>query len=315
MSVAALSPTELAARTQRAVAAATEAGREFGLRVSEAKVVHDAFSVVVHLAPSPVVARVLVVLPHGIEGPVQAARQSRELAVVAWLADAGHPVVRPSPLVPRAPVQRAGFSMTFWEWVEVDASAAPDYLADAPLAADLHAALRAYPDELPFLGPVALTVPGCLAFLAEHEGLLAADDLDRAEREWSVLSPLLCSRERFAAAFPNATVQPIHGDAPSYNVIRTTSGIRYADFEDATLGPPEWDLAGFGAQAADAYDAAAARAGVRPLDRDVLRVMDTARMLQVVSCLALVPQLPMLADALAPSLAAWRGLPFAAGLG
>jgi hypothetical protein len=131
--------------------------------------------------------------------------------------------------------------MTFWEWVEIDASASPDYLADAPLAADLHAALRACPDELPFLAPVALTVPGGLAFLAKHARLLAADDLERAQREWTVLSPLY-SRDRFTAAFPNATVQPIHGDAPSYNLIRTTSGIRYADFEDVTMGPPERGL-------------------------------------------------------------------------
>jgi len=126
-----LGADQLAARTARAVAAATAAGRELGLDVDDANVLHDAFSVVVQLVPASVVVRVPVVLPHGLDAAKQRARQQRELALVSWLADAGQPVVRPSPLVPREPVQRDGFSMTFWEWVELDAGAAPDYIADA----------------------------------------------------------------------------------------------------------------------------------------------------------------------------------------
>ncbi|QRK11621.1 phosphotransferase [Archangium violaceum] len=310
-----LTPSELKARTTRAVAAATSAGRALGLDVADPKVLHDVFSVVVHLAPSPVVVRVPVVLPPGFDGAPQVARQARELAVVAWLADRGLPVVRPSPLVPREPVRREGFSMTFWELVDVDTSRQPDFIAEAALAADLHAALRDYPGELPFLSPIAATVPACLALLEENPGLLAPADLERARGEWAVLGPVLSSREGFANAFPKAGVQPIHGDAPSYNIIRTTSGVRYADFEDVNLGPVEWDLAFLGPEGAAVYDAAAARAGVRPLDPAVLRVMDAARMLQVVACYALVPQLPMLAEGLAPSLQSWRTMPFAGGLG
>jgi hypothetical protein len=48
--------------------------------------------------------------------------------------------------------------------------------------------------------------------------------------------------------------------------------------------------------------------------RDVLRVMDAARMLQVVACLSLVPQLPVLATGLAPMIEGWRTLPLAGGL-
>ena len=51
------------ARTARAVGAAAAAGRQLGLEVREPRVLYDVFSVVVHLAPSPVVVRVPTVLP------------------------------------------------------------------------------------------------------------------------------------------------------------------------------------------------------------------------------------------------------------
>jgi hypothetical protein len=315
ISVAILSSEDVAARTRRAVASASTAARELGLRVNDAKVLHDVFSVVVHLAPSSVVARVPVVLPPGLDLLAQGARQQRELAVVGWLADAGYPVVRPSPLVPRAPVQRDGYSMTFWELVEVDDTITPDYVANAPFAADLHAALGGYPRELPFVSQLFSSIPACLAELERSPELIARPDLERARREWELLAPVLGSREGFEARFPNATLQPIHGDAPAYNFIHTTAGLRYADFEDTTWGPVEWDMALLGPAAVAAYDGVAARAGVRKLDPDVLRVMDSAAMLRMVACLALVPQLPMLAAGLAPSLAEWRKSPVGAGLG
>ncbi|HMJ14496.1 MAG TPA: phosphotransferase [Polyangiaceae bacterium] len=314
MNERALTPDELHARTERAVLAALGAGRTLGLHIEEPKVLHDAFSVVVELAPSPVVARVQVIVPHRLDASAQASRQRRELSVVSWLSERGHPVVPPSPLVPKEPVPRDGFSMTFWELMQLDTSAPPDYLADAPLAADLHAALRDYPADLPFLGPLPLIVPDGLAFLAENPGLVSPEHLERARCEWAVLGPVLGSRAAFTARFPEVSVQPIHGDAPSYNLMRTSAGVKYADFEDVTLGPLEWDLALFGADAADRYDARAAQVGTRALDREVLRVMDTARMLQLVASFSLSPQLPMLAEAMTPMLGQWEAMPFAGGL-
>jgi thiamine kinase-like enzyme len=309
-----LTPEDIAARSRRAIEAATGAGRELGVRVREPKVLHDMFSVVVQLAPAPVVVRVPVVLPPAFDLQLMAARQQRELDTVAWLSEHGLPVVRPSPLLPRKPVQRDGFSMTFWEYVEVDKGVPPDYVADAALVPKLHLALRGYPEPLPFMAPLSMTMPGCLERLEREPELLATADRERVQREWRALEHVLSTREAFVTAFPNARVQAIHGDAPSYNLIRTSSGIRYADFEDVSLAPIEWDLALLGADATDAYDTAAARAGLPKLDPDVLRIMDAARMLQLVACLALVPELPMLATGLAPSVEQWRSMPFAGGM-
>lgn len=77
-------------RTERAAAAATNAARALGLRVDEPRVLYDVFSVIVHVAPAPVVVRVPTVLPPSRVGhpELQAEQQRRELAVTSWLAPA-----------------------------------------------------------------------------------------------------------------------------------------------------------------------------------------------------------------------------------
>ncbi|MEU6911758.1 aminoglycoside phosphotransferase family protein [Streptomyces olindensis] len=311
-----MTPDQIAARSSRALAAAVAAGRDLGLAVTDARVLYDVFSVVVHLAPSPVVVRVPTVLLPYADAAHQSAQQRRELDVVAWLVEQGHPVIPPSPLVPREPVRRDGFSMTFWQFVEVDQSAEPDYVRNAGLVADLHAALRAYPGELPFLSAAEPRfVTEGLAALEGRPDLLDPADLDRARREWEVLAPVVGSRAGFEAAFPGVEFQPIHGDSPAANIVPAAQGELYSDFELTTLGPVEWDLAALGADCEAAYDAAAERRGLRRLDEGVLRFVNAVGMCRAVACLALAPQLPLLVDALKPAVEQWRTMPFAGGLG
>ncbi|GAB2739246.1 aminoglycoside phosphotransferase family protein [Salinifilum aidingensis] len=306
---------QLAARTSRAFDAAVAAGRDLGLAASDAGVLHDMFSVVVHLAPSPVVVRVPTVLPSYTDLESQAARQQAELDVVARLAERGQPVIPPSPLVPREPVQRNGFSMTCWQFVEQDDGVELDLVRNARLTADLHAVLRDYPGELSFLSSAEpRMVSEGLAALEELPGLIDPDDLDRARREWEVLEPIVRSRAEFEAAFPAIDLQPIHGDAPAANIVTTPGGALYSDFELATLGPVEWDLALLGPDCAAAYNSAAQRRGLRQLDESALRVANAVGMSRTVACLALVPQLPVLAEALKPAIEQWRTMPFAGGL-
>jgi aminoglycoside phosphotransferase (APT) family kinase protein len=277
-------------RTDRAAAAAAVAGRSVGLRVDEPRVLHDMFSIVVHLAPSPVVARVATVTIPGT--PDVRARQERELAVAAWLDARDVPVVRPHH---REPLEVEGFAMTLWEYVELAPRA--ETVNDEEglaLVRQLHAALRDYPAPLPFLAPLAMIGP-CLRYLVEHPMLIDAADLARARREWEVLAPIVASRDAFAAKFPGARLQPIHGDAPAYNVIHTATGPRYADFEEVTIGPREWDLALYPTQDYGEL-----------LDDAAQRAMNDAGLLRVVACHALVPQLPALATGIAPLMDLWR---------
>lgn len=180
-----MSPQHLARRTTAAVEAAVGAGREVGLTVTDATVLHDLFSVVVHLAPAPVVARVPVVVPYDSGPDAQMRRMRAELDVTQWLADRGVAVIPPSPVVPREPVWRHGYAMTFWQFVEEDHGAEPDYVANPESTTDLHAAMRTYPGRLSFLSAVAPEwVTRSLAALAERPDLLGASDLERARGQW-----------------------------------------------------------------------------------------------------------------------------------
>ena len=306
-----LTADELKARTARAVSAATAAGRDLGLSVSQPRVLYDVFSVIVHLAPAPVVVRVPTVLPPSYSSApeIQAAQQRSELAVTGWLADRGHPVVPPSPLVPREPVQRDGFSMTFWQLIDEVPDTDQEMARRIEQTASLHAALREYDGDLGFWAPFGTYIPDGLAALQGMPELLPAPDLQRAQQEWAVIAPVLTSRENFEQTFPGVDVQPIHGDAPYYNMISTPDGDLWSDFELVTLGAIESDLAMVGPEGVAAYNAAAADAGLRAVDERVLRVTEAAGRLAVVAVLAMVPQLPMLADGLTPALDEWRATP------
>ncbi|MDT0270061.1 phosphotransferase [Streptomyces sp. DSM 44915] len=310
-----LTPQQLADRTAAAVAAAVAAGRALGLTVTEPRVLHDLFSVVVHLAPAPVVARLPTVLPHPEDLAAVGRRQRDELDVARWLADQGVPVIPPSPLVPPEPVRRDGFSLTFWSYLPEDRDREPDYVANAESVADLHAALRGYPGRLAFLSAADPdSLDESLAELDRHPTLIDAADLDRARREWRALAPPARSRTAFEARFPGVALQPLHGDSPPANIFHGVDGDRYADFELVTLGPVEWDLAGLGPEHAAAYDRGARRTGGRPLDPEVLRFVNALGTLRVIATLTLVPRLPPLLEYLTPAIDHWRTTPFAGGL-
>lgn len=306
-----LSAEQLARRTASAVSAAVGAGRELGLTVTDPRVLHDLFSVVVHLAPSPVVARLPTVLPDTTPLDSVTARQRAELDVTQWLSDQGTPVLAPSPLVPCEPVQRDGFSITFWEYVEERRDGEPDYVANAESVPSLHAAMRDYPGRLEFLGaaePASLSAS--LERLEASPDLISARDLERARREWGFLEPIASSREEFERAFPGVDLQPIHGDSPPANIFAALDGDRYADFELVSLGPVEWDLAALGPELEAAYDRGARRHGLRELDGDVLAFVNAVGALRVIAALELVPKLPVLAEFLNPAVDQWRATPF-----
>ncbi|GCB42868.1 hypothetical protein SNL152K_151 [Streptomyces sp. NL15-2K] len=310
-----MTPQDIARRTSAAVDAAVGAGRDLGLTVTDARVLHELFSVVVHLAPSPVVARIPTVLPHHVSLDFQGSRQQAELDVARWLADQGTPVIPPSPLVPREPVQRGGFSMTFWQFVEEDRDKEPDYVANSEITADLHAAMRAYPGRLSFLSAAEPQfIADSLALLEKRPDLIGPTDLDRARRELRVLEPIVRSRTAFEERFPGIGLQPIHGDSPPANIFSGVDGDLYADFELVTLGPVEWDLAALGPALESAYNRGAQRNGMRPLNEDVLSFVNAVGMLRAIASLTLVPQLPLLMEYLKPAVDQWQTMPFAGGV-
>ncbi|MGV9803847.1 hypothetical protein ACWDTP_37975 [Mycobacterium sp. NPDC003449] len=195
--------------------------------------------------------------------------------------------------------------MTFWELADVAADHEPYSAVPMTYTATLHAALAGYPGDLPFLTPFNRSLAGMLTAL-DDSGPLGRDDISRLHAEYAVLRSVFADRTTLGAAFPDVRVQTIHGDGPALNVIRTTGGVRFADFEDVTTGPVEWDLALAGPAAVAEYDDAARERGLPPTNPELQRLVDAAGMLLSVSCLGLVEQLPLLATQLDSVVASWR---------
>jgi hypothetical protein len=215
---------------ERAVAAAVAVASEQGLRVGEAVPVGTGSNVIVHLPPSPVVARVMsgTVVLH----PDPRAWLTREIDVGTFLAERMTSVVAPSKEIDPGPHVSGNRWLSFWEHVEV---------RETPLAApEIGRALRAMHDALAeYRGPL----PPRSAVLGEIDWLL---DALSGERDASELS---AERDRLAEVVLEreddlADQQPLHGDASLSNLLVTGSGPRWNDFEDVCVGTVEWDVAG-----------------------------------------------------------------------
>ena len=299
-----MSSGALAARRQRAVAAALAAGRAEGLDVGEPEVLHDVFSVVVHLAPAPVVVRVPTVLPRTVRADPagQLAQMRTELAVAAWLADRASPAVRPAA---DRPWVHDGLAMTAWQLVDVSAEPVGDEESGAAVAR-LHGTLADCPVEPGWWFPLDASIADGIGQLT---GLLPEEDVDRARAEWALLRPLAEEPAAFSAAFPGAHVQPVHGDAPFWNLLPTAAGPVASDLEHAHRGLREWDLAGAPPAVWTGYAVEAARLGLPPLDDRLAAVAERGRDLQLLAVLPLDVELPGLSDGLAPLVQAWREKP------
>ncbi len=201
--------------SESAVQAAVAVAAEHGLVSDEPVVLRDAWHVLVHLRPLPVVARVSSGRPYP-EGPPEDG-VIHELAVASHAARAGAAVVPPSDLLDPGPHRHGGHVLAFWKYVgqprEVEPVAAGEALRG------IHDALADYDfAELPSLHTQDLA--GIVA------GLEPSADVELLRE--------LGSRE------PVGDAQALHGDAHLANCL---PGPLWHDFETACRGPREFDLA------------------------------------------------------------------------
>lgn len=253
-------------RSRRAVAAAVALARENGLRVEEPTVLNDLFSLMVHLRPAPVVARVATCMPK-LRTPI-AHWLGLEIAVTTYLSEKGAPVVAPSRELPPGPHAYDGFAISFWSYVRPDPDRTPTAADCSAMLVDLHALLRSYPGELPLLG--ANDIPRGLEALDQAGEILCEADVYRLRTAAERLRPLWEA--------PSGDLQPLHGDAHPGNLIATREGgLVWIDFEDVCRGPVEWDLATM-------MDLDAVAAHHQP-DPEVLARYTELRALQVALCL------------------------------
>jgi hypothetical protein len=210
-----------------AVAAAVAVAGGLGVRRAEPRVLADGANVLVHLWPAPVVARVATTVALVRPGP---AWQARDIELARFLHSRGVPVVTPCTDPPAGPHQHDGWVLAFWRYVphDPDRVLRPAEVAEA--LAELHAALREFPGELPAAGPFDDLGRG---FGLDWLGVLTDAELDL----------LRSDTQRLRAAMAELPAQALHGDAHPGNLMATPKGLLWNDFEDTWRGPLAWDLA------------------------------------------------------------------------
>jgi Ser/Thr protein kinase RdoA (MazF antagonist) len=215
-----------------AVSAAVKVAAGLGITSTDPVVLADGANVIVHLQPSPVVAKVAASTPE--VRPDSAAWLQRELDVATYLTEAGAPVLPPSPEIAATTYVGDGHVMSFWRYLRSASAELADEATIGAMLRDLHAVLRSYP------GPSTGTVPE-LAPLADIPAYLARPQTRVSGGQAAAL----------AAAYARLTAeldltspgQPLHGDAGPGNLMAADTGWVWNDFEDTCSGPVTWDVA------------------------------------------------------------------------
>ena len=227
-----MQPPEL----RRAVAAAISMATDFGLAADDAVVVHNSNRVALRLLPCDILARVA--------GPAHAEVASLEVEIARRLAEVEAPVAAIAPRVGDRVYERDGFWITLWTHYD---SVAPPGLGPAAYAdavGRLHAGLRTLDVVAPHFTD---RVAEAKQLVARPEETPALADADRELLGNTLQSVSLAVARRRAAE------QLLHGEPHPGNVLNTTRGPLFVDFETVCRGPVEFDLAHVPAAVSDRY--------------------------------------------------------------
>jgi Ser/Thr protein kinase RdoA (MazF antagonist) len=264
----------LDALARGALTAAIQVGRELGLDVVRPRVLSNDQNLLVHLWPSPVVARVATRIAWSRPDP--AAWLAREVAVATHAARNGGPVVPSAAAVDPGPHKRDGYELTLWTYVESSDELASEAEVGEALAR-LHLSLRDFPrDALPPGLPVHAQIENGLAAL-ERESVVDQETLEALSAMHDQLSGELAAID--------GTQGVLHGDAHPWNLLRTDAGWRWIDMEETGFGPQEFDLAVLATKVDDANTALSAYASTmgRPVvQMEVLAPFQRIRELETV---------------------------------
>lgn len=205
-----------------AIADAVAVARGLGLVVNDPVALKASLNLIVWLRPSPHVARVALRTSLVRDPNVLA----DSLALAAFLAAAGAPVVGPATDVDPGPHRGpGGWVMTLWPQLAIRAEAADPHAAGHALR-DVHEAAAGYDGPLRHVGPLA--------------------EVERLAGRIAGTRPRDANRLRDFAArivLPDLPHQALHGDAHLGNVVATPDGVRWLDWEESWRGPRAWDLA------------------------------------------------------------------------
>ena len=212
---------------QLAIQAASEVAIAQGIQFEQAIVLQNLSNVIIHLFPTAVVARVSTMTATQRQGDGWFAR---EVAVAEYLTQVGEPIVPTSRLITPGPHSHLGVVLSCWERVQVLESL-PDSVQVGRSLFTCHQSLKGFSGDLS--GLALLSEAGEILEQLIVQNLIDVTDI-------VMLRSVSARSMTTLMQFP---LQPIHGDAHFGNVLNTTQGVLWTDWEDVFLGPIEWDLA------------------------------------------------------------------------
>lgn len=204
-----------------------------GLDAEQAQVLRAGANLVVHLAPSPVVARVATMTAEMRGGAVNYLRRERD--ITRALVDRGLSVIGPTDLVDPGPHRVSGHAVLLLKHHDlepIDRNAPRD-------AAGAGLALVALTEALADLPPE----------LAKGDAGHPWSEMDRLlttvtpANESAVIDRIRGYVAELRDQEPGDPRRLVHGDAHPGNVARSGGRIIWFDFEDANRRPLAWDLA------------------------------------------------------------------------
>ncbi len=220
---------------ERAIRAAESAAAALNLPTRSVDVIHNSNKLSLRLLPCDVFARVALV------GQEVAAL---EIEVAQQLAAVGAPVVALEARVEPQVSQRDGFAITWWTYHDPRSAARLSPADHADALERLHGGMR----------NVDVHTPHFLDRVEEAEHLVANPDRTPA------LAP--AGRDLLLDTFSSvrkqidrrgAAEQLLHGEPHPGNVLTTSLGPLFIDFETCCRGPVEFDVAHASAEVAERY--------------------------------------------------------------
>ncbi|TDD58713.1 aminoglycoside phosphotransferase family protein [Kribbella antibiotica] len=187
---------------------------------ADAIVLNASNKVILRLLPNDVVARVALADEHGFE---------QELELGRHLAEGGYPAVAPAD--PKV-YEQDGISVSFWRYYEPQAPIPPAEFAAA--LQRLHEGMR----------EVDVPTPHFMDRVVEATYVLAnpalSPEATEADRDLVVTTLTRASRAVLDAGAPE---QLLHGEPHPGNLLSTTDGPLFIDWETVCRGPVEFDIA------------------------------------------------------------------------
>lgn len=201
-----------------------------GLEVRDGYVLRAEHNVLVHLRPSPVLARVAAAsaIPRDTH-----AHMRNEVCVTRLLADCGAPVVPPTDMIDAGPHVAGRAVVSYWTYVENQSTVDPTRAGRA--LAQCHALAREA--DLHLDAPTGSPAFEALNIFAELVDRGVVDSAPgRRVAKWA-------AEDIEAMEALELREQIIHGDAHLENLLASAAGPLWNDWEDTFRGPLEWDIA------------------------------------------------------------------------